>query len=364
MIQLRDRITADKILQRLASMDLDLTLMHVCGTHQDTIVRYGLDTLLEKHGVKIRQGPGCPVCVTTTTEIEEAVTLARRGKTIATYGDMLRVPGASGSLADARSEGAKVKIVYSITDAVKLAEQTTDQVVFVGIGFETTAPSTAMTLLGNPPSNFSVLSCHRYLPPALEALLGMGELKLQGIIEPGHVSTIIGTRPYEEFSKKFRLPQVVAGFEPLDVLMAVYMIARQVQASKAIVENEYSRTVKEEGNPRALKALSEVFEPVDSRWRGFPAIPRSRMKLKSEFAKFDAEERFADELKTIVGTEFSEPAGCGCDRVLRGLMEPQECALFGKACTPQHPIGPCMVSMEGSCNIEYRYRRPNLAQDP
>ncbi len=361
MIQLRDRTTADKILQRLASINLDLTLMHVCGTHQDTIVRYGLDTLLERSGVKIRQGPGCPVCVTTTAEIEEAVELARRGRTIATYGDMLRVPGASGSLADARSEGATVKIVYSITDAVKLAEQTKGEVVFVAIGFETTAPSTAITLLSNPPGNFSVLSCHRYLPPALEALLGMGELKLQGIIEPGHVSTIIGTKPYEEISKKYRLPQVVAGFEPLDVLMAVYMIARQVQTSKAVVENEYSRTVREEGNPRALKALSEVFKPGDSKWRGFPAIPRSRMRLKSEFSKFDSEERFADDLKTVIGTEFSEPAGCSCDRVLRGLMDPQECPLFGKACTPQHPVGPCMVSMEGSCNIEYRYRRSSLA---
>ena len=362
MIQLRDRTSADKILQRLASMNLNLTLMHVCGTHQDTIVRYGLDTLLKDCGVKIRQGPGCPVCVTTATEIEEAVTLARRGKTVATYGDMLRVPGASGSLADARSEGAKVKVVYSITDAVKLAEQTEDEVVFVAIGFETTAPSTAITLLGKTPGNFSVLSCHRYLPPALEALLGMGELKLQGIIEPGHVSTIIGTKPYEEISKKYRLPQVIAGFEPLDVLMAVYMIARQVQTSKAIVENEYSRTVREEGNPRAVKALSEVFKPGDSKWRGFPSIPRSKMKLKSEFAASNAEERFSDDLKTVIGTEFSEPAGCGCDRVLRGLMEPQECALFGEACTPQRPVGACMVSMEGSCNIEYRYRRPSLAQ--
>jgi hydrogenase expression/formation protein HypD len=360
MLQFRDRSTANRILERLESMKLRLTLMHVCGTHQDTIVRYGLDRLLEKCGVNIRQGPGCPVCVTTTGEIEEMVTLARCGKIIATYGDMLRVPGASGSLADARAEGARVRIVYSITDAVKIAEQVEDEVVFAAIGFETTAPSTAVTVLDNPPKNFSMISCHRYLPPALETLLAMGELKLQGIIEPGHVSTIIGTRPYEEISKRYKLPQVVAGFEPLDVLMAVYMMARQVQASISIVENEYKRTVRKEGNLKALEVMSQVFEPSDSKWRGFPTIPGSRMKPKSEFALFDAEEKYADDLKEVLEKDFGEPVGCGCDRVLRGLMEPQECALFGKACTPEHPVGPCMVSMEGSCNIEYRYRRAGL----
>ncbi|MEM3018415.1 MAG: hydrogenase formation protein HypD [Candidatus Bathyarchaeia archaeon] len=359
MFQFRDRAVAERILQRIAGMNLNLTLMHVCGTHQDTVVRYGLDTLLQKHGVKIRQGPGCPVCVTTTTEIEEAVVLAKKGKTVATYGDMLRVPGASGSLLDARSEGAKVKIVYSITDAVKLAERSRDEIVFVAIGFETTAPTTAITLLSKPPENFSILSCHRYLPPALESLLGMGELKLDGIIEPGHVSTIIGTKPYERLSMKYRLPQVIAGFEPLDVLMAVYMIARQIQSSRAVVENEYTRTVREKGNLKALDAMSEVFRPIDSKWRGFPIIPNSRMKLKSEFSSYDAEERFREELETIIGAEFSEPSGCSCDQVLRGLMEPRECPLFGNACSPQHPVGPCMVSLEGSCNIEYKYRRPS-----
>ncbi len=357
MLQFRDRSTAIKILERLASMGLDLTLMHVCGTHQDTIVRYGLDTLLEKCGVDIRQGPGCPVCVTTTREIEEAMTLARNGKIIATFGDMLRVPGASGSLADARSEGARVRVVYSITDAVKIAQGTDEEVVFVAIGFETTAPSTAVTILKRPPENFSVISCHRYLPPALDALLAMGELNIHGIIEPGHVSTIIGTRPYQAISKKYKLPQVIAGFEPLDVLMAVYMIARQIQASEPTVQNEYRRTVREGGNERALKVLSEVFEPRGARWRGFPTIPDSKMKLKEEFGSFDAEKKYDDDLEEVLRTEFPEPEGCGCDRVLRGLMEPQECILFGKACTPQHPVGPCMVSTEGSCSIEYKYRR-------
>ena len=357
MLRFRDKSSADKIINRLAQMKLDMTLMHVCGTHQDTIIRYGLDNLLEEVGIDIRQGPGCPVCVTTTAEIELARTLAKRGKIVATYGDMLRVPAASGSLQDARSEGAKVRIVYSITDAVKLAKQTEDEVVFVAIGFETTAPSTAITVLSNPPSNFSVLSCHRYLPPALEALLSMGELKIQGIIEPGHVSAIIGTKPYQKISEKYRLPQVVAGFEPLDVLMAVYMIARQILSSKHVVENEYRRTVREEGNKRALEVLSIVFEPKESRWRGFPTIPDSKMQLKDEFDSFDAEKKHADDLREVSEVQFPEPEGCGCDRVLRGLMDPQECQLFGKACTPSSPIGPCMVSMEGSCNIEFKYRR-------
>ncbi|MFC1507336.1 hydrogenase formation protein HypD [Thermoproteota archaeon] len=357
LMKFRDKTTADKIIKKLASMDINLTLMHVCGTHQDTIVKHGLDDLLKKHGVRIRQGPGCPVCVTTTSEIEMALELAKKGKTIVTFGDMLRVPGLKESLNDARSQGAKVRIVYSITDAVNLAKKTDDDIVFVAIGFETTAPSTAITLLKDPPKNFFVLSFHRYLPPALNALLGMGELKLQGIIEPGHVSTIIGMNAYEGVSSKYSIPQVIAGFEPLDVLMAVYMIAKQIHESKSIVENEYKRVVKKEGNLKALKAISEVFEPKDAKWRGFPKIPLSRMGIKKEFESFDAEKQWADELKSIINNEFTEPKGCECHRVLRGLVEPKECTLFGETCNPNHPIGPCMVSIEGSCNIEYRYRR-------
>jgi hydrogenase expression/formation protein HypD len=356
-MEFRDKSTADKIIKKLSSMDLELTLMHVCGTHQDTIVKYGLDDLLKKHGVRIRQGPGCPVCVTTTSEIEMAIQLAKKGKTIATFGDMLRVPGLKESLNDARSQGAKVRIVYSISDAVNLAKKTTDDIVFVAIGFETTAPSTAITLLKNPPKNFFTLSFHRYLPPALNALLGMGELKLQGIIEPGHVSTIIGMNAYEDVSSKYNIPQVIAGFEPLDVLMAVYMIAKQIHESKSIVENEYKRVVKKEGNLKALKVISEVFEPKDEKWRGFPNIPLSKMGIKKEFESFDAEKQWDDELKPIINAKFTEPKGCECHRVLRGLVEPKECSLFGKTCNPNHPIGPCMVSIEGSCNIEYRYRR-------
>ncbi|MBS7650498.1 MAG: hydrogenase formation protein HypD [Candidatus Bathyarchaeia archaeon] len=357
MYRFRDESTASKILERLKSMGLNLTLMHVCGTHQDTIVRYGLDLLLKGCGIEVRQGPGCPVCVTTMAEVEEAVALARSGKTVTTFGDMLRVPGVSGSLADARAKGADVRVVYSITDAVRIAEKTDREVVFVAIGFETTAPSTAVTILKGMPENFSILCFHRYLPPALDMLLSMGELKIQGIIEPGHVSTIIGVRPYEAISRKYKVPQVIAGFEPLDILMAVYMIARQLKNSNSIVENEYNRTVRYSGNLKALKLIDQVFEPVDSMWRGFPRIRCSKMRLREPFRIFDSEVRYAEELKEIIDADFSEPEGCSCNKVLRGLMEPRECPLFGRVCNPQSPIGACMVSMEGACNIEYRYRR-------
>ncbi|MEM3596454.1 MAG: hydrogenase formation protein HypD, partial [Candidatus Bathyarchaeia archaeon] len=307
MYRFRDESTASKILERLKSMGLNLTLMHVCGTHQDTIVRYGLDLLLKGCGIEVRQGPGCPVCVTTMAEVEEAVALARSGKTVTTFGDMLRVPGVSGSLADARAKGADVRVVYSITDAVRIAEKTDREVVFVAIGFETTAPSTAVTILKGMPENFSILCFHRYLPPALDMLLSMGELKIQGIIEPGHVSTIIGVRPYEAISRKYKVPQVIAGFEPLDILMAVYMIARQLKNSNSIVENEYNRTVRYSGNLKALKLIDQVFEPVDSMWRGFPRIRCSKMRLREPFRIFDSEVRYAEELKEIIDADFSEP---------------------------------------------------------
>ncbi|MFX0067654.1 MAG: hydrogenase formation protein HypD [Promethearchaeota archaeon] len=357
MFRFRDKKLAQRITSLLKDMSLDIRLMHVCGTHQDTLLRFGLDETLSKCGVEVRQGPGCPVCVTTPREIEEGITLARRGKIIATYGDMVEVPGAKGSLGDVRGEGCTIKIVYSIEDAVALAKETKKDVIFMAVGFETTAPSTAITLLANPPDNFSILCCHRYIPPALDAILQMGEIKLDGLIEPGHVSTIIGVKPYEEITQKHGIPQVVAGFEPLDLLMAVYMLARQVKSGKARVENEYMRSVEYEGNVRALEALSEVFTPIDTEWRGFPKIPNSGMSLKSSFADYDARLIFEEELEEMQHVQFEEPEGCLCSEILRGVAEPSECSLFGKVCKPQHPIGPCMVSVEGSCNILYRYNK-------
>lgn len=336
-------------------MDLQLQLMHVCGTHQDTLTHYGLDSLLKTCGVRVRQGPGCPVCVTTAREFEEAATLARTGKTIATFGDVSKVPGRRGSLLDLRGEGHDIRIVYGIGDAVALARKEDKDVVFMAAGFETTAPTTAVMMLEGLPENFFVLSCHRYMPPALNALLAMGETRLEGIIEPGHVSAIIGLKPYERLSETYGIPQVVAGFEPLDLLMAVYMLAQQVQRGEAKVENEYSRVVRYEGNLRALDAINRVFEASDVEWRGFPVIPRSGMTIKRQFEAWDARKVWEDDLRNV--SDFlEETRGCRCGEVLRGLIESGECPLFGKACTPTHPVGPCMVSVEGSCNIEYKYK--------
>jgi len=346
---------AEKIFQKLKGMDVDLTLMHVCGTHQDTLVRHGLQPQLENVGIDIRQGPGCPVCVTTAREIEESIALAKAGKTITVFGDMVKVPGVEESLSDAKTEGCDVRIVYGVNDAVGLAGKIRNEIVFVGVGFETTTPSIAVAVSRKPPENFSLLSCHRVIPPALKAIVEMGEIKLDGLIEPGHVSTIIGSEPYAFLSEEHNMPQVIAGFEPLDLLMGVYMLARQNKEGAAKVDIEYSRVVKPEGNPTAVEAMHNVFEPADIKWRGFPEIPSSGLVLREEYKEYDARERYEDDLAELKGKEFKEPKGCRCGEVLRGIVRSEECPLFGKTCKPTNPIGPCMVSAEGSCNILYKY---------
>jgi hydrogenase expression/formation protein HypD len=346
-----------KIIKKLEDMSLKLTLMHVCGTHQDTLVRFGLDSEFKRIGIDIRQGPGCPVCVTPPGEVEEILALAKAGLAVAVFGDVMKVPGAKGSLNDAKAEGADVRVVFGVDDAVALAKRVQKEVVFMGIGFETTAPTTASALLSDPPVNFSVLSCHRTVPPALEAIADMGEIKLSGMIQPGHVSTIIGTKPYEFMSKKYRIPQVVAGFEPLDLLMGVYMLAVQVKEGRAEVENEYTRVVHTDGNPMAIKAVRDAFEPVDAPWRGFPVIKKSGLAIRQKLERFDARKRFEELLRPIHEKEHGEAKGCRCGEMLRGILTSEECPLFAKKCTPGSPIGPCMVSREGSCYISYRYLR-------
>jgi hydrogenase expression/formation protein HypD len=357
MFRFRDREMSGRILRRLEEMDLSLTLMHVCGTHQDTLVRFGLDSEFKRVGVDIRQGPGCPVCVTPPVEIEEILAIARSGATVAVFGDVMKVPGEKESLNDARADGAKVKVVFGVDDAVDLARRTDGEVAFMGIGFETTAPTVASALLSGPPDNFSVLSCHRVVPPALRAISDMGEIRLHGMIQPGHVSTIIGTRPYEFLAEERKIPQVVAGFEPLDLMMAVYMIARQVKEGRATVENEYSRVVHADGNPAALKAMSEAFRPSDVPWRGFPVIEGSGLEIRPSLDDHDARKRFEDILRPVHAAEHKEHAGCRCGEMLRGILTSEECPLFGGRCTPSTPIGPCMVSREGNCHISYRYLR-------
>lgn len=354
MFRYRNEELANRIIEKLKALKLYLRLMHVCGTHQDTIVKFGLNSMLKDAGIEVRPGPGCPVCVTTAREIEEAILLARKGKVVATFGDMFRVPGEKQSLADAKSEGFDIRVVYSITDCIAIAEKTDKDVVFFSIGFETTAPTSASVIAHNPPENFSILSAHRLIPPAMEALIQMGEMKIDGFINPGHVSTVIGERAYEFISARYKVPQVIAGFEPLDVLVAAYLLSIQIRNGEAKVENEYARVVKPEGNEKAQRIMKSVFEPFDASWRGFPVIPGSGLRLRRKFEEYDAMKRYEDDISEL-SSDFGEPDGCRCGEILRGLVYPEECPLFGTICTPQHPAGPCMVSKEGCCNIQFRY---------
>ena len=356
MFTLKDKKIADEIIKKIKKEKVKLKFMHVCGTHQDTLVKHGLDSLLKKCGIEIRQGPGCPVCVTSPKEIEEILLLGRSGNTITSFGDMINVPGENDSLRSIKAEGHDIRTVYGIEDAVNLAIKNKDkQVIFMAVGFETTAPTTAAVIKSNPPENFSILTCHRTIPNALKAIIEMGEIKLDGLIEPGHVSTIIGSKPYEFLSEEYNVPQVITGFEPIDILMGCWMLVSQIKKDKPIIENEYSRVVHKEGNVKAQKIINDVFEPVDIKWRGFPVIRQSGLNLRSKYEKYDARKKFEDDLIKIKDKEFQEQKGCRCGELLRGLCTSFDCPLFGKTCTPEHPVGPCMVSSEGSCNIEYRY---------
>lgn len=353
----RDREMASRILDSIGEMGREITVMHVCGTHQDTLVRFGLEPMLADVGVRVRQGPGCPVCVTTGEEVEKAVLLADNGVVIASFGDMLKVPGRDRTLAEVRSQGGDVRVVYSSEDAANIARDSPDkEIVFLGIGFETTAPTTSAVLLDEKrPENLSVLSFHRIVPPALKFIAGSGEVRLDGLIEPGHVSMIIGEQPYRFLSEEFGLPQVIAGFEPLDLLMACREIALQKTEGRSELVNQYSRVVDAGGNLRAREAMGASFRIRDVKWRGFPVIPDSGLGIDEKLAEADAEKRFRELLEGVDDLVIPEPAGCRCGEVLRGLIDPHECPLFGKACSPGSPVGPCMVSREGSCNILHRW---------
>ena len=343
---------SNKLLEKINELATPVKIMHVCGSHEHTIMENGIRTLLPEE-VEIIAGPGCPVCVVPSREIDEALELIDKGVTITTFGDMLRVPGSEKSLADAKAEGGDVRVVYGINRAIEIAEKTDNDVAFISAGFETTAPTTAAELLATPPENFSVLSCHRLIPPAIDFLITSGETSLNALIQPGHVCTIIGTKPFEYFSTDYGIPQAVAGFNPLDILMSVYMILRQIKNETPKIENEYKRAVKDEGNVIAQEMIDQVFD-VDSReWRGFPKIPNSILEIKDEFSEFNAREKYDIDVKDVT----EAPKGCICGPILRGLARPEDCKLFRKACNPLHPIGACMVSKEGTCNIAHRYSR-------
>jgi len=349
----RDRGLAAQIVRRIREFKpaRKIKLMHICGSHEVTITRYGLRSLLP-NWIEVISGPGCPVCVTNAAEIDEAIELARLGHLITTFGDLFRVPGTHTSLADVKTDGADVRIVYGATDAVEVARRNPErEVVHVAIGFETTAPAIASELLRAPPSNFSLLVCHRLIPPAMEFLLASGEVALDGFLCPGHVSTIIGSKPYEPISTKYKVPQVIAGFEPIDVLLGIWMLLRQIEDGRHEVEIEYTRSVRPEGNVIAREKMGQVFKVIDKTWRGFPTIPASAFKLRSNFEHYDAHKKFDIHIEGTVDVA----RGCRCGEILRGLVYPHECPLFGKACTPLKPIGPCMVSSEGTCNIVFKF---------
>lgn len=351
MLNFRDEKLAQKIVQKIKEYSESLRFCHVCGTHEYTITRYGLRSLLPEN-IEVIAGPGCPVCITPAKEIDEAIWLAEHGITVATFGDVVRVPGSSSSLADAKAKGADVRVVYSPSDAVELAKKSARDVVFFATGFETTAPATASIVLNCPPENFGVLVSHRLIPPAMEFMIGVGEHRFDGFIAPGHVSTIIGLRPYQLFAEAYRTPVAVAGFEPLDVLMAIVMLINQIKEKNPRVENEYTRSVTFEGNVKAQEAIGKVFEVTSGYWRGIGRLANSALKLRSEFSEYDARSKYNIKLGEIRELD----PNCSCHLVIIGKLAPQQCRLFGTACTPQRPRGPCMVSMEGTCHIAYLVR--------
>jgi hydrogenase expression/formation protein HypD len=332
-------------------------LMEVCGGHTHSIYKYGVDDLLPAN-VELVHGPGCPVCVIPMGRVDDAISMAHEDGVIFTcFGDMMRVPGSNGSLLEAKADGADIRMVYSPLDALRIAKTEPDrEVVFFAIGFETTAPSTALTLKrakAEGVGNFSCFCNHVTIVPPLRALLDSPDLRLDGFIGPGHVSTVVGARPLEFIPADYGKPVVVSGFEPVDILQSVLMILTQLRDGRCEVENQYSRVVPYEGNLRALEVLSEVFAlRPHFEWRGLGFISQSGLKLSDEYAEFDAEERFR-----VPAVRIADPKACQCGEVLKGVIKPWECKVFGTACTPERPIGTCMVSSEGACAAYYNYGR-------
>jgi hydrogenase expression/formation protein HypD len=335
-------------------------LMEICGGQTHTIMRYGLDELLPQ-GLELVHGPGCPVCVTPLETIDKAIELASRPDvTLVSYGDMLRVPGSRSDLFRAKANGADVRMVYSPAEAVNIANRLPERkVVFLAIGFETTAPANAMAAQmakRQGLKNFSMLVSHVLVPPAIRALLGSPQHRVQGFIAPGHVCTVMGCEEYEALAKEYSVPIVVGGFEPVDLLQAILMLVKQLEAGESRVENQYVRSVNYQGNQLAQQVMREVFEPADQKWRGIGSIPESGLKFRAEYAEYDANRVFDLELITA-----EEPAECISALILQGLKKPPDCTVFATRCTPQNPFGALMVSSEGACAAYYQYRRHRVS---
>lgn len=336
--------------------DRIINIMEVCGTHTMAISRHGLKQLLPE-SINLISGPGCPVCVTPINDIDWIIEIARQyDVSIFTFGDLSRVPGTESNLYNEKSKGRDINICYSPIDVLNFAKTNPDKkVIFIAIGFETTIPLTSVIVkkaYNEKINNFYIFNTHKLIPEALELLLLDKEIKIDAFLCPGHVSAIIGSKPYGFISKDYHIPCVISGFEPLDILESIGMTAKQVKEGRSEVEIQYKRVVREEGNPTAVKSMYEVFNRSDSVWRGLGNIPGSGLKLKDKFSRFDA--RISFPVKKI---NSREPAGCECGNVLKGIKKPPECKLFAKACKPENPVGPCMVSNEGSCAAYYKYEK-------
>ncbi len=351
----RDADLAKNIIRTIqAESKKELSLMEVCGTHTMSIFRYGIRSVLPSN-ITLLTGPGCPVCVTAQKDIDAFVEFARLENVIVTtFGDLMNVPGSGSSLAKEKAMGADVKIVYSMFDAMEIAKNNQDkEVVFCGVGFETTIPTIAAGILSarnKGIKNFSVYSANKLTPPALAALMETEGVQIDGFILPGHVSVITGTDAYRSTFAKYDIPSVIAGFEPIDILKAVLMLIRQNENSLPALENAYPRAVSDHGNVKAKKIMNQVFEICDAVWRGIGEIPSSGMRLKSEYSRFDAAVQF-----NMDRVDVPEPKGCACGEILMGLKTSESCSLYKKTCTPINPVGPCMVSSEGACAAYYRY---------
>jgi hydrogenase expression/formation protein HypD len=343
----RDEQISEKIARAITkifnSINRKIKIMHVCGTHENTISKYGIRSILPKE-LEIVSGPGCPVCVCPAADIDKAIEIGKREDTIiTTFGDMLRVPATNISLSELKAQGADVRIVYGPNDAVNIAKANSDkEVIFFAIGFETTVPLIGFEIFSNPPSNFSVICAHKLIPASLELLIGIDNLNIDGFISPGHVATIIGLKPFQLFSDAYKVPNVV---------LALFMLLKQIKNKEYKTENEYTRVVKPEGNKKAQEIISEVFDSVSSPWRGIGRILDGGLAIKEKYEKFNADKKF--DIKITKSVDI--PPGCSCHLVMTGKIYPHECKLFKKTCTPVNPIGPCMVSAEGTCSIYYKY---------
>ena len=351
----RDSAISQPLIEKIKSISTkDVRLMEVCGTHTVSIFRSGIRSVLPPT-ISLLSGPGCPVCVTDQAEVDAFIELARLDDVIiTTFGDLMRVPGTKSSLQKESAGGRDIRVVYSTFDALEIAKKNpARRVVFLGVGFETTAPTIAAAILSAAQmdlSNFSAISAHKLVPPALQALMAPADGRIDGFILPGHVSVIIGLNAYRPFFDQYQIPCVVAGFEPIDILQAIFRLVEMLESGAPVLDNAYPRAVTAEGNTKAQQILDEIFEPVDARWRGIGVIPQSGLKIREKYGAHDAQKLFDFQVP-----DAKTPKGCACGEILIGTKTPPECSLYKKACTPMDPVGPCMVSTEGTCAAYYKY---------